>query len=69
MEGVTLKTMKRQTRRAQHTVKCPACHRKLCNLSLEGQTAPLAEIQDAGSKYDLELRCASCKVFVGVTFR
>lgn len=68
METISTKLIMKQARRVQHTVKCPACHRKLCDLSLDGQAAPHAEIQGRGSKYDLELRCASCKVFVGVTF-
>jgi uncharacterized protein with PIN domain len=68
MEAVTFKTIAKQTRRVRHTVKCPTCHRKLCDLSLEGQRKPHAVIQDADGEYDLELRCASCKAYVGVTF-
>lgn len=68
METIALEAAARKAHRAQHTVKCPACYRKLCNLSLDGQATPHATIQEVGVKYDLELRCASCKAFVGVTF-
>lgn len=68
METIALKTIARKAHRVQHTVRCPACYRKLCNLSLDGGATPTAVIQESGIKYDLELRCASCKAFVGVTF-
>jgi len=68
MENNALKAATKKTHRTQHTVKCPVCYRKLCNLSLGGQAIPHAVIQEVGVKYDLELRCSSCKAFVGVTF-
>lgn len=68
MEAIESKPIGKQACRVRHTVKCPTCHRKLCDLSLDGKTMPHAVIQNTDVKYDLELRCASCKAFVGVTF-
>lgn len=68
MEAIAIKTMDRCISRLQHTIKCPACNRKLCDVALGTNTRPVAEIRNETrqSDYDLELRCVSCKAFVGV---
>ena len=75
MEAIAIKTMNRSISHAsalrlQHTIKCPGCRRKLCDVALGASARPVAEIRDNALhvEYDLELRCASCKAYVGVRF-
>lgn len=70
MEAIAIKTMNRSILRLRHTIKCPACKRKLCDVALGASARPVVELHGANAQcdYDLDLRCASCKAFVGVKF-
>ena len=75
MEAIMIKTMNRSicresAVRLQHTIKCPGCRRKLCDIALSADVKPIVVIHNDAIRidYDLELLCASCKAFVGVMF-
>ena len=75
MEAIMIKTMNRSICRGsairlQYTIKCPGCRRKLCDVALGANARPVTKIRGSAIRtdYDLELRCASCKAFVGVMF-
>ena len=53
-----------------HAVKCPCCRRKLMNMYTVNSNDPKVEVLVDKCKEEypyMEVRCSSCKSFVGVS--
>lgn len=72
MTTVAVQNYKRQiSGRVGHAIKCPICKRRLMDVNINAETLPTVEVQSPENRgnYDMELRCSSCKSYVGVRFR
>jgi Zn finger protein HypA/HybF involved in hydrogenase expression len=49
-------------------IRCPACKRKLMTIRTNNQKPPIIKLlaHESQAKHNLETRCPSCRVFVGI---